>query len=340
MRFERDDAKIGLLVLIAVAVFGAILFHRSLSAIVKKENIVKLRLKDVSDLDVGTSVQLQGYRIGQVNEIMIEQKDAEYSFIATLGLLPEIRLSNGTRAVISAKGLGGVFVDLQLPPPEMRQQLLAPDAILEGETGASLGTLIEEIQGFVQNLNGSLNELKLHLREKGLGAILDHPDVHKALVDLDGALLSFKKVGLSGDALVQQGQGSVKSLDRTLASLEKSSAVLQSLLEKRSGDIDAIILNLSSLLKDLQGLSTEMNAVVKGSGPKLEDSLKTLDRDLKAAEELLEILKNKPSRVILGTPSEAEKKAARERVEVNRKKDEAPKDSPETPVIPPPVTAP
>lgn len=324
MRFERDDAKIGLLVFVAVAVFVALLFHRSLTAIVKKESIVKVRLDNVAGLEVGTEVQLQGHRVGQVNQIDLKREGEEYYFLTTLGLQPNIVLWKGTLVIVSSKGLGSTFIDLDLPPPENRRALLEADAVLMGETGASLGTLITEVQAFVQNLNGTLDELKAHLKEKGLGAILEHPSVRKVFVDLDATLLEFRKVAVRGDALIKRGQDSAETLDRSLTSLEKSSAIVEGLLDRRSGDLDDIIGSLSTLLKELQGLSTDMHTLLKDSGPDVEDSLKALHRNLRATEELLEILKNKPSRVVWGKPSAAEKAAARKQVEENRKQDELP----------------
>lgn len=321
MRFERDDAKIGLLVFVAIAVFVALLFHRSLTAIVKKESIVKVRLDNVAGLEVGTEVQLQGHRVGQVNRIDLKREGEEYYFLTTLGLQPDIVLWKGTLVIVSSKGLGSTFIDLDLPPPENRRALLEADAILMGETGASLGTLITEVQAFVQNLNGTLDELKAHLKEKGLGAVLEHPSVRKVLVDLDATLLEFRKVAVRGDALIKRGQDSAETLDRSLTSLEKSSAIVEGLLDRRSGDIDDIIGSLSTLLKELQGLSTDMHALLRDSGPEVEANLKALHRNLRATEELLEILKNKPSRVVWGKPSAAEKAAARKQVEENRKQD-------------------
>lgn len=318
MRFDRDDAKIGLLVFIAVAVFVGLLFHRSVAALVKEERLVKVRLENVSDVAVGTEVQLQGLRVGQVNQIALQREGEEYFFLATLGVRPDIVLWKGTIAVVSSKGLGSAFIDLDLPPVENRHNLLAADAVLLGESGASLGSLMTEVHAFVRNLDEALSELRSTLRENGLGAVLDHPNVRKVLVDLDATLLEFRKVAVRGNALVEQGQDSARTLDRGLASLEKSAAIVQELLDKRSGDLDGIVVNLSSVLKELQGFSTDMHALLKDSGPEVQESLRSLHRNLKAAEELLEILKNKPSRALWGTPSAREKEAARKRVEENQ----------------------
>lgn len=322
MRFERDDAKTGLLVLVAIGVFLGLALHRSVTALVKRESTVRVRLANVSGLEVGTEVQLQGHRVGQVNGIELRREGEEYFFLATLGLRPDIVLWKGTLAVVSSKGLGSAYIDLDLPPQENRRRVVEADEVLLGETGASLGTLITEVQGFVQNLNGSLEELRVHLEQKGLGALLDHPQVRKVLVDLDATLTQFQKLALRGDALLQHGQDSAEVLDRGLSSLERSAGLVEGLLNKRSGDIDDIIGNLDTLLKELQGLSTDMHTLLKDSGPELEGSLKALHRNLKSTEELLEILKSKPSRIVWGTPSAAEKEAARQRVEEKRRPEE------------------
>jgi ABC-type transporter Mla subunit MlaD len=338
MRFERDDAKIGLLVIIAGAVFVAFVFHRSVTAAVKKESIIKVRLDNVSGLEVGTEVQLQGYRVGQVNHIALQREGPEYYFLATLGVQPDIVLWKGTIALVSSKGIGSSYLDLDLPPAENRRSPLEADAILYGETGASLGTMVTEVQGFVQNLNGTLDDLKAHFKEKGLDDVLDHPQVRKVLVDLDATLIEFRKAATRGDLLLKQGQDSAEILDRSLTSLEKSALMVEALLKKRSGDIDDIIGNLATLLHELQSLSLDMHTLLKNSGPEVEQSLKSLHRNLIATEELLEVLKNKPSRVVWGTPSEAEKEAARKRVKQLQQQAERPPDAP--PAGPPPIPGP
>jgi ABC-type transporter Mla subunit MlaD len=322
MRFDRDDAKIGLLVFIAIAVFLGLVFHRGITAVVKKETIVEVRLQNVSGLEVGTEVQLQGYRVGQVNQIHLKRKGQDYYYVALLGLQPGIVLWKGTTAVIESSGIGSSYLDLNLPPSEKRLAELGPGDTLIGDSGASLGTLITAVQSFIQNLDGSLNDLKAHLKDKGLGAVFEQPGVRKVLLDLDAALLEFRKVAVQGEATLKDGQASVKTLDRGLASLEKSATLVEGLLNRRSKDIDESIGTLASLLKELQTLSTDMDQVLKGSGPEMEASLQSLHRNLLATEELLEILKNKPSRVVWGTPSAAEKEAAHQRAEANRKQEE------------------
>jgi len=315
MRFARDDAKVGLLVMAAVLIFGGLLFQRSLSALFKKETPLKVRLDDAGDLVVGTEVHLQGWRVGQVNRVDLEREGVRYRFVATLGLRPDILLWKGTKAVVVAKMFGGAFMDLQLPEVPARQEVLQPGTVLEGDTAASLASLIDEMQDFVRNLNGALTDLRGQFKEKGVGALLDHPDLKKALKNLDATLQDAR-------ALIKDGQTAVKhgdaALGRNLESLEKSLGILQGVLEKRSGEIDAIVVNLAEVLKQINGLSAETRSLLKTDGPEIEAGLKALRRNLESSEELLELLKAKPNRVVWGTPSAAEKEAAHRKVQTAR----------------------
>jgi len=315
VKFARDDARVGLLVVTAALIFGGILFQRSLRALFKKETPIQVRLENVSDLVVGTEVHLQGLRVGQVNAIEPTLEGVQYHFVASLGISPTIVLWKGTRGVVVSKLLGGAYLDLQLPDVNARTQVLEPGAILEGDTAGSLPMLIDQMQDFVRNLNGALTDLRGSFKEKGLGAIFDHPDIKKALKDLDATLLQAQ-------ALILAGQHTVKGVDealgRDLASLEKSLTIIHGLLEKRGGDIDEILVNLSIALKQFNALSTEARAMLKADGPEFEATLKALNRNLRSTEDLVEILKAKPNRLVWGKPSEKEKEEARRKVQAAR----------------------
>ena len=99
------------------------------------------------------------------------------------------------------------------------------------------------------------------------------------------------------------------------------------LLRGRAGGFDKGY----SLLKELQGLSTDMHKLLKDSGPEMEGSLRSLHRSLKSTEELLELLKNKPSRILWGAPSTAEKEAASRKALENQGQEQPPPSAPPPP---------
>lgn len=317
MSFDRDDVRVGLVVLLAAGLFGGLLFHRAFRALFTKERRVQVRLENVSDLAVGTEVLLQGLRVGQVKAIDLERSDVDYRFVATLGLRPDIVLWRGTRGIVTSKVLGGSYLDLALPPKAQRAVPLQAGDVLEGASSGSLAALIGEMEAFVRNLNGTLTELRGHVKAKGLGSLLEHPELRKVLGNLDGTLTEFRTLAREGQTLARHGDAAAQAATRDLERLETSLAALQELTCRRAGDLDAIVANLATVLGELKGLGTEARGLLKAGGP-VEGSLEALQRDLRAAEELLELLKAKPNRLVWGTPSAAEKAAAKDRVEAAR----------------------
>ena len=68
---------------------------------------------------------------------------------------------------------------------------------------------------------------------------------------------------------------------------------------------------LPKVLQQVEGLSTELRGHLKNEGPEVDTALKALNQDLKSVAELLELLKQKPSRLVWGKPSEADRTKAK-----------------------------
>jgi ABC-type transporter Mla subunit MlaD len=319
MRLEKDDAKVGLLVLLTLGLFVGFILHRGMTRLLRRVARIQVRLENAADVATGTEVQLQGLRVGQVDEVHLRRDGVQYHFLAQLGLRPDIVLWEGTRVVVVSKPLGGAFLDLQLPPPERRDELLKADTVLPASASPSLGTLVDAITALVANLDRGVDELRGEFKTRGLGALLEHPNVARPLRSLDRSLQSVDRLAGDSRRLVQRGETAVASLDRALVDLQGNLAQVRDLLDGRGDDLDAVAASLGSTLKEIEGLARELRAQVAQAGPDTDAGLKSLDRTLRAAEELLELLKNKPSRVIWGKPSQKEKDAARERAEAARK---------------------
>ena len=318
MNMERDDAKIGLLVFLTLALFLGFLFQRSLTAVLKKEFHLQVQLDNAADVAEGTEVQLQGLRIGQVEAVQLVRDGVRYHFRVALGLRNDIVLWQGTRALVVAKPLGGSYLELQLPPLQARLTALAPGSLLTGSTGASLATLVEGSNALVLNLNSGVDELRDQLRQKGLGALLDHPQVAQVFGHLQTTLKGFEHLARDSQGLVRHGETALTAMDHNLASMERSLAELQKLLGSRSGDLDSVLAHLTGSLKEMETLGSSLNALVQSSGPSGEAAVKALERNLRSTEELLELLKAKPHRVVWGKPSQAEQDAAARKVEAAR----------------------
>jgi len=319
MRLEKDDAKIGLLVFLTLALFVGFIFQRSLSTIFRKESHVRVRLASAADVAEGTEVQLQGLRVGQVEQVQLQRDRVQYHFLVDLGLRTDIVLWQGTRVLVVAKPLGGSFLDLQLPPPAQRTEALGPGSVLEGASGPSLGTLVADLDQLVGNLDRGVDEVRAQFQARGAGVVLEHPQMRAVLQNLDQALQSFQQLAEDSRGLVRQGGGFVQDLDRALVPLRQSLEQLQAEMSSHRGVTGTILVRMADTLKEVEALTRDLRATVQQAGPDADQSLKSLDRTLRATEELLELLKAKPSRVVWGKPSQAERDAAAGKVEAARK---------------------
>jgi ABC-type transporter Mla subunit MlaD len=150
---------------------------------------------------------------------------------------------------------------------------------------------------------------------QGLGDLLDHPSVAQALHSLDATLREFQALARDGRGLAAHADRSMGGADRALADLEKSLALTRGLLEQRRPELDRIVVSLASTLQQMDGLLAQYRTEEK---PEVDASLKALRRSLESAEELLQLLKQKPSRALWGTPGEAERERAKKAAEAAR----------------------
>lgn len=315
MNFEKQDARLGLFVLLALALFAGLVAYKNAGAVTERTYRLEVRLEQMEGLVPGTDVQLKGYRVGAVERVDLRQEGVDYHFLARIAVREDIRLWRGTRAVVAPKGVGSVMLDLRLPEAAERKVLLAAGDQIPGEAGVSLGGVLERADRLLAGLNASLDAVRDRVREKGLGDLLDHPSVARALRSVDDTLREFQALAHEGRGLAAHADRSMAGADRALADLEKSLALTRALLERRQPELDRILVSLAAVLQQADGLLTRYRTEDQ---PEVEASLKALRRSLESAEELLQLLKQKPSRIIWGTPGEAEREKARKALEASR----------------------
>lgn len=311
MLVERNDAKVGLFVLTGLGVFIGLFVLVNARKVVERSYPLKVRLESLEGVAPGTEVDLQGLRVGQVDGVEFQQEGVRYRFLATFRIKEGIRLWKGTKVVVVPKGLGGSALDLQLPEEDQRKDVISEGTTLEGDAGASIAGILTKVDTLLENLGAVSGEL----RTKGAGYVLDHPQLRGLLLKLTNTLQTYDALGQDARHLAVQGGKSIEALDRNLASLEASLKQVQGLMDRRSGDIDETLARLPKVLKHVESLTSEVQTLLKDDRPDIDAALKNLNKDLKSLGELLELLKQKPSRVVWGTPSDAEREKAKKALE-------------------------
>jgi len=321
MNFEKQDARLGLFVLLALALFAALIAYKNAGAVTERTYPLVVRLDQMEGLAAGTDVQLKGYRVGAVERVDMRQEGRDYHFLAHIAVREDIRLWRGTRASLAPKGVGSVMLDLRLPELAGRQVPLAAGDEIPGDAGVSIGGVLERADRLLASLHAGVEALRSRLERKGLGEVLEHPAVRQPLQQLDGTLREFQALAQESRGLVGHADRSMGEVDQALADLGQSLAAVRGLLEKRGPELDQILVSLAATLKQAEAFMGRFRAE---DHPELGQSLKSLRRSLASVEELLEILKQKPNRAVWGTPSEAERERARKAVEAGRRAPQGP----------------
>jgi ABC-type transporter Mla subunit MlaD len=312
MNFEKQDARLGALVLGALALFAGLVAYKNAGAVTEKSYPLVVRLTDMDGLIPGMDVQLKGYRVGAVQWIDMRQEAKDVYFLAHIAVRDDIKLWKGTRVVLAPKGVASVMLDLRLPPLAERTTPLVAGEEVPGDTGVSISGVMDRADHLMASLNAGVDDLRARIEKKGMGDLLDHPNVSQALHSLNDTLKAFQSLALESRGLVGHADRSMTEADKALVDLEKSLGAVRSLLEKRSPELDQILVSLASTLKQADAFMSHFSTEDQ---PEIEASLKGVRRSLASVEELLQILKNKPNRVVWGTPSDAEREKAHQAVE-------------------------
>lgn len=312
MKFEKQDARLGLLVLAALGLFLGLLAYKNAGAVTERSYPLVVRLDQMEGLAPGADVQLKGYRVGVVERVEMRQEGKDYHFLARIAVREDIKLWRGTRANLAPKGVGSVMLDLRLPDMPGRTVPLAAGDEIPGDSGPSLAGVLERADRLMASLQAGVDGLRTRIEKKGLGDVLDHPSVRQTLRSLDGTLREFQALAKDSRGLVGHADRSMTGADKALAELDQSLAAVRALLEKRGPELDQILVGLAGTLKQAEAV---MGRFAAEDQPELGQGLKSLRRSLASVEELLELLKQKPNRVVWGTPSEAEREKARKALE-------------------------
>lgn len=305
MIVNRQDARLGLFALAAAGLFVGLLAYKSAPKVARSSRPFVVRLDQLQGVAVGTPVLLQGYPVGQVDQVELKREGVAYAFLADVSVRKDIALWQGTKALVVGQGLGGSALSLELPPTDQRVAELKDGATLAGAPGSSLDTVIAKADKLIGDLDGSVADLRAQFQQRGAGVVLDHPAVAKALKDLDATVRSYQ-------GLAEQGQKAAARLDPALADLQASLHQVRALIEGRAGDLDSAIKNFASLAQRLNDLSAALDEAVRTDQPQLAGTLKSVQATAKSLQELVELLKQKPHWAVWGSPSDAARQKAKD----------------------------
>ena len=263
--------------------------------------------KNVDKLTESNQVFLNGYAVGRVSHIEIEQR--KNRVLVELDINSDIVLTDSTVALLNGELLGGRFIQLNVGPGAR----LKPKDTIRSEVAKGVMDFAEPVatnlQTTLKNLNTILDALArntkrldtIFIRFQTTPALLNRTlntantnigelsstfkdvaaNLNGTLTDLKPTLSNFKTLSdslkmIELNGTINKAQLSLTRLNETLSKLSKGDNTASKLLTE-----DSLYVNLNRLLQSVDSLANHFNQNPKHFLAPLGKSQKKIERELK-----------------------------------------------------------
>ena len=286
MKNERKtEIRVGLTVLVGILVFIWILGWAKNFSIKSNEHVVKVRFTNVSGLEIGDQVTVNGLRKGYVKEMIVEPNNV----LVELAIENDVQLKADASFAISMLDLmGGKKVEVF---PGSSQTAYDNSKVSEGTFYADIpsvmslfGSVQDDLVTVLKDVKVSLHSLNKYLTDDKLSA-----DVKTSMTNL--SLLTEKL-----NVMLSENRNDIRSLTQNAVELTETS---NKLLSSNKENIDQLFVDLKNvvqksdtLLSDLNNLTKETMNQQNNVGKLLYDEnvINDLKQTLKQVNELTSIL--------------------------------------------------
>ncbi len=286
MKDERKtEIKVGLTVLIGILFFIWILGWAKNFSLQSNEQIIKVNFENVSGLEIGDQVTVNGLKKGYVKEMKVEPNKV----IIDLSIEKDIILKEDATFAISMLDLmGGKKVEVF---PGVSDKSFDETKIADGKFYADIPSVMSLFGSVQDDLVTVLKDVKisLHSMNKYLTDEQLNTNIRNSISNLSELT---KKLNI----ILSENQNNIKALTKNALELtEKSNEMISS----NKGNVEELLKNLKSvfqksdtLLSDLNSISKETRNKQNNLGKLLYDEtvITDLKQTLKQVNELTSIL--------------------------------------------------
>jgi phospholipid/cholesterol/gamma-HCH transport system substrate-binding protein len=286
MKNERKaEIRVGLTVLVGILVFIWILGWAKNFSIKSNEHVVKVRFTNVSGLEIGDQVTVNGMRKGYVKEMIVEPNNV----LVELSIENDVQLKEDASFAISMLDLmGGKKIEVF---PGSSSTNYDNSKISDGTFYADIpsvmslfGSVQDDLVTVLKDVKISLHSINKYLTDDKLSS-----DVKTSMTNL--SLLTEKL-----NVMLSENRNDIRSLTQNAVELTETS---NKLLSSNKENIDQLFVDLKNvvqksdtLLSDLNNLTKETMNQQNNVGKLLYDEniINDLKLTLKQVNELTSIL--------------------------------------------------
>lgn len=286
MKDERkNEIKVGLTVLIGILFFIWILGWAKNFSLQSNEQIIKVNFGNVSGLEIGDQVTVNGLKKGYVKEMKVEPNKV----IIDLSIDKDIKLKEDATFAISMLDLmGGKKVEVF---PGVSEKSFDETKIAEGRFYADIpsvmslfGSVQDDLVTVLQDVKISLHSMNKYLTDEQLNT-----NVRNSISNLSELT---KKLNI----ILTENRDDIKALTTNAVELTKKS---NEMISSNKENVEDLLKNLKSVFQKSDTLLSDLNSITKETMNKQnnigkllydESVITDLKQTLKQVNELTSIL--------------------------------------------------
>lgn len=289
MNFKiSKEFQIGVLVIVTIAItFFGINYLKGIN-IFNPTNYYYLKYDRINGLVETNPVNVKGYKVGLVQEIIYDYENPNKDIIVVLQLDEELRIPVGTKAALVSGLMGGATIELMLN--ESSSYYERGDTIPGYIDDGIMTALTSEVMPRIQTIIPQLDSLIVSLNE-----IAENKTIESSLANINEMTGNLKKASVGINRIVDKDVPELcANMNSVLSDFSKVSGNLSKV------DFDKTVTQLNTTLS---GVQTMVDRVNRGEGtlgllmkdPGLYNNLNTT---VSSANELLVDLKANPKRYV------------------------------------------
>lgn len=243
----RKEVKIGIVVVVAIGLLVAGLNYLKGINIFSQPTVYYGVYERINGLEESNPIMINGYKIGQVRDIKI-LNDGSGRLLVTMMIDKEISIPKDTKALLKSADLLG----------SMQVHFILGDSTMLAQSG---DTLTPDVEGdLVEEVNAQLKPIKLKA---------------ESLISSVDSVIRVIEIILNAESQ-QNLIESFNGINNAIASLERTSFRVDTLVEEQRHKINSIFSNIDNLASTLSQNSEELDNIIKNFS-QISDTLAKAD---------------------------------------------------------------
>jgi phospholipid/cholesterol/gamma-HCH transport system substrate-binding protein len=242
------EARVGLIVFLALAVFVAGVMYLRGVDIRSKQYSLTVLYRNVSGLKTGDLVTVGGLAIGHVESMSLAGRE----IAVNLSITTKVQLATDSRAILKSETImGGKFIEVSPGPGSV---MLQDGDSLGGfyeadlsELTATLAPISTNVLGILENVNSTFDE-PTRMR------------IQKIVTDLARTSAKLDQVVRSGGANAYRAFSDISSFSRDLAHVART---LDTLAVSQRGNVDTSLSSIRRVTRSLEDVSARLTTTTE-----------------------------------------------------------------------------